>query len=76
MKNKNLRNPKHAQMLRAFRGAQADGEDFRKPNEVIIEGAWADIARENTAMSQQDRRKLERGEQRKFKYKHLTFDFS
>lgn len=73
MKNKSLRNPQHAQMLRAFRAAEADGEFFPKPDEVIIEGAWSDLLRTNTGLSQQDKRKIERAKQRKLKHKTLDF---
>jgi hypothetical protein len=73
MKNNNMRNPQHAQMLRAFRAAEADGEFFPKPDEVIIEGAWSDLLRTNTGLSQQDKRKIERAKQRKLKYKTLDF---
>ena len=71
MKNNNMRNPQHAQMLRAFRAAQADGEYFPTPDEVIIEGAWADVKRENSAMSRQDKEKLRRNAQRRLKYETL-----
>jgi hypothetical protein len=74
MKNKNIRSPRHAQMLRQFKADLADGLAFPKPHSVIVEGSWSDLPRSKVGISNQDRIKIKRKKERVEKWKHLLLD--